>query len=213
MSDDGKPVRRKIAATGQMKQIMSDYFYGLDAAEKDPEERIAWCTSVGPAELLRAMGFKVHFPENHGAMLGASRMAAETIPHANAIGYSPDICSYLTADVGAHLMGISPIAKAYEGFGGEVVYSGKPHLPIYEMALDMVSRGVGREVGKERVLAIGDGVLTDIAGAAAAGLRSVFIASGIHVPRGEALDDGILGDLFDDLGDDRPVAAMQALNW
>lgn len=105
------------------------------------------------------------------------------------------------------------IAKAYEEIGGDVVYSGKPHLPIYEMAMDMVGRGVGREVAKDRVLAIGDGVLTDIAGAAAAELRSVFIASGIHVPRGAALDDGILGTLFDDLGDGRPVAAMQALSW
>ena len=41
---------------------------------------VAWCTSVGPAELLRALGFKVYFPENHGAMLGASRMANETMP-------------------------------------------------------------------------------------------------------------------------------------
>ncbi len=127
MSGDSKPVRRKIAATGEMKRIMAEYFYELDAASKDPNERIAWCTSVGPAELLRAMGFKVHFPENHGAMLGASRMAAETIPHANAIGYSPDICSYLTADVGAHLMGVSPIPKAYEGLDGPV----KPDVLVF----------------------------------------------------------------------------------
>lgn len=105
------------------------------------------------------------------------------------------------------------IAKAYDELGGDVVYSGKPHLPIYELALDMVNSGVGREVAKERVLAIGDGVLTDIAGAAAAELRSVFIASGIHVPHGRGLDAAVLDDLFGDLSGRRPVAAMAALNW
>ncbi|NOY12540.1 MAG: 2-hydroxyacyl-CoA dehydratase, partial [Deltaproteobacteria bacterium] len=62
--------------------------------------------------------FAVHFPENHAAMLGATRMATELIPEANAIGYSPDICSYLTADIGAYLKGCSPLAKAYPGIEG-----------------------------------------------------------------------------------------------
>ena len=105
------------------------------------------------------------------------------------------------------------IAEAYAAIGGEVVYSGKPHLPIYELARGVVDRGLGREVAPERLLAIGDGVATDIAGAAAAGLRSVFIASGIHVERGRALDQGLMDELFGDLGDYRPVAAMAALRW
>jgi benzoyl-CoA reductase/2-hydroxyglutaryl-CoA dehydratase subunit BcrC/BadD/HgdB len=111
-----KPAQRKtIEATGQMMKIMSDYFYDLNAAAQDPDRKVAWCTSVGPAELLRAMGFAVHFPENHAAMLGATRMATELIPEANTIGYSPDICSYLTADIGAYLKGVSPLAKGYPG--------------------------------------------------------------------------------------------------
>jgi benzoyl-CoA reductase/2-hydroxyglutaryl-CoA dehydratase subunit BcrC/BadD/HgdB len=61
------------------------------------------------------MGFAVHFPENHGALLGATRMSTDLIPEANAIGYSPDICSYLTADIGAYLKGVTPLAKAYPG--------------------------------------------------------------------------------------------------
>jgi benzoyl-CoA reductase/2-hydroxyglutaryl-CoA dehydratase subunit BcrC/BadD/HgdB len=44
-------------------------------------------------------------------MLGASRMATDLIPLANARGFSPDICSYLTSDVGSHLKGQSPIQK------------------------------------------------------------------------------------------------------
>jgi len=115
MAEEKQPQRKKIQATGQMMKIMSDYFYDLNDAGLSATRKVAWCTSVGPAELLRAMGFAVHFPENHAAMLGATRMATELIPEANAIGYSPDICSYLTADIGAHLKGVSPLAKAYPG--------------------------------------------------------------------------------------------------
>ena len=110
-----KPLRKKIESSGEMNRIMAEYFYGLDEAAKTGNQKIAWCTSVGPAELLRALGFLVHFPENHGAMLGSTRMATDFIPEANAIGYSPDICSYLTADIGAFLKGITPLSKAYKG--------------------------------------------------------------------------------------------------
>jgi benzoyl-CoA reductase/2-hydroxyglutaryl-CoA dehydratase subunit BcrC/BadD/HgdB len=107
----GKPIQ----AAKKMAEIMSAYFYELDQAAKTGNRKIAWCTSVGPAELLRAMGFLVYFPENHSAMLGATRMATELIPHANAEGYSPEICSYLTADIGAFLKGVTPLSKAYPG--------------------------------------------------------------------------------------------------
>src|SRR4030042_6209308 len=115
MEKKKKPVRKKIEATGEMNRIMSEYFYGLDQASKTGEQKVAWCTSVGPAEILRALGFLVHFPENHGAMLGSTRLATDFIPEANAIGYSPDICSYLTADIGAFLQGVTPLSKAYKG--------------------------------------------------------------------------------------------------
>src|ERR1035437_3844371 len=99
-----------------VKEVMKEHFLALDAAAKardqDHRPRVAWCTSAGPAEILRAFGFEVFFPENHGAMLGASRMCMDTIPEANAAGYSPDICSYLTADIGAFLKGVTPL-KAY----------------------------------------------------------------------------------------------------
>jgi benzoyl-CoA reductase/2-hydroxyglutaryl-CoA dehydratase subunit BcrC/BadD/HgdB len=109
---------KKINATNRMKEIMELHFRELDEAAKTKSRKIAWCTSVGPAELLRAAGFLVFFPENHGAMLGSTRMATDLIPLANAIGYSPDICSYLTSDIGAYLKGVSPISKAYPGTSG-----------------------------------------------------------------------------------------------
>ncbi len=92
---------------------MEAHFRELDTASKTGSPKVAWCTSVGPAELLRGMGFLVYFPENHGAMLGASRMATDLIPFANAVGYSPDICSYLTSDIGAFLQNKTPLARSY----------------------------------------------------------------------------------------------------
>ena len=100
----------RIEATKQMKGLMGQYFTEL-MGEGASEKKTAWCTSVGPAELLLALGFNVYFPENHGAMLGATRMATDLIPAANARGFSPDICSYLTSDIGSYLKGQSPFNK------------------------------------------------------------------------------------------------------
>ena len=107
--------RKGFSASAQLKQVMADYFYDLDRSSKSPKEKVAWCSSVGPAELLRSLDFHVFFPENHAAMLGATRMATELIPYANAIGYSPDICSYLTSDIGSFLKGTTPLTRSYPG--------------------------------------------------------------------------------------------------
>lgn len=115
MPEQKQMSQKGIKAAGIMKKLMADHFYELDKAMKAKSYKIAWCTSVGPAELLRAMGFLVYFPENHGAMLGATRMATDFIPVANSIGYSPEICSYLTSDVGAYLKKQTPLSKAYPG--------------------------------------------------------------------------------------------------
>lgn len=118
MTEKDKIKRIKIEATSKLNQIMADYFYELDSAAKTDEQKVAWCTSVGPAEILRAMGFLVFFPENHGAMLGASRMATDMLPIADAQGYSPEICSYLRADIGAYLNKTTPLSKSYKGIAG-----------------------------------------------------------------------------------------------
>lgn len=108
---DLKP--KSIETAKLMKKLMADHFLEVDAAARDPVRKAAWCTSVGPAELLHALGFAVYYPENHAAMLGATRAATEFIPRANAAGYSPDICSYLTSDIGAYLAGKTPLEQAY----------------------------------------------------------------------------------------------------
>ena len=115
MAEKRKVIRKRIKAADEMKRFMADHYYQLDNAAKTGEEKVAWCSSVGPAEILRAMGFLVFFPETHSAMLGATRMATELIPHATARGYTPEICSYLTADIGAFLQGVTPLSRAYEG--------------------------------------------------------------------------------------------------
>ncbi len=104
---------KPIQSTGLMRKVMASYFQELDEAARTGSRKIAWCTSVGPAELLRSFGLLVYFPENHSAMLGSARLAAELIPLANARGYSPDVCSYLTSDIGAYLAGRTPLQKAF----------------------------------------------------------------------------------------------------
>jgi benzoyl-CoA reductase/2-hydroxyglutaryl-CoA dehydratase subunit BcrC/BadD/HgdB len=104
---------KEFQSSKLLKKLMADHFLDMDRAVNEGSPKIAWCTSVGPAELLRGMGFLVYFPENHGAMLGASRMATDLIPSTNALGYSPDICSYLTCDIGSYLKKTTPLQKAY----------------------------------------------------------------------------------------------------
>jgi HAD superfamily hydrolase (TIGR01459 family) len=72
------------------------------------------------------------------------------------------------------------LAGRFEALGGEVVYAGKPYAPIYRRALALAQKARGAPVDERRVLAIGDGMKTDIAGAARAGLDALLITRGIH---------------------------------
>lgn len=112
----------KIKSTDKMKELMGNYFRSLETGKK----KIAWCTSVGPAELLRSFGFEVYFPENHGALLGATRTAMDYIPEAIKCGYSGHVCSYTTADIGSYLKKETPLQTHY-GLSGHP----KPDLIAY----------------------------------------------------------------------------------
>ena len=72
------------------------------------------------------------------------------------------------------------LARLYDELGGRTVMAGKPHPPIYERCLGVAQELTGRLVDRARVLAIGDGVATDIAGANGQGLDVLFIGGGIH---------------------------------
>ncbi len=101
-----------MKSKARLKALMASYYAALKEADHGGNP-VAWCTSVGPAELLRAMGFEVYFPENHGAILGATRTAVTSMAGAHSQGFSPDICSYLTSDIGAFIAGTTPLTKAY----------------------------------------------------------------------------------------------------
>ena len=72
------------------------------------------------------------------------------------------------------------LAQLYVAMGGRAVMAGKPHAPIYEMALKEAEVALGRPVDPARVLCVGDGLPTDIRGANARGLDVLFVANGIH---------------------------------
>jgi HAD superfamily hydrolase (TIGR01459 family) len=72
------------------------------------------------------------------------------------------------------------LAELYETLGGTVIMAGKPHAPIYREALARAAKLLNGPVDPSRVLAIGDGVATDIAGANAQSLDVLFVAGGIH---------------------------------
>ena len=78
------------------------------------------------------------------------------------------------------------LAQRYAAMGGTVLYAGKPHTPIYRVALGIAAERRGAPIAAARALAIGDGLPTDIAGARRQGLDALFVTTGIH--RDETLD-------------------------
>jgi HAD superfamily hydrolase (TIGR01459 family) len=69
------------------------------------------------------------------------------------------------------------LAALYEEMGGEVLYFGKPHPPIYDLARRRLA--AIRAVDDARILCIGDGILTDIRGGMAEGLDTLFVSGGL----------------------------------
>lgn len=72
------------------------------------------------------------------------------------------------------------LARDYTLLGGRTLISGKPHRPIYVAALQAASEVLGREVTASEALGIGDGMLTDIKGAADNGLDVLYVSGGVH---------------------------------
>jgi HAD superfamily hydrolase (TIGR01459 family) len=72
------------------------------------------------------------------------------------------------------------LAERYREHGGETIIVGKPYSPIYETALDRLAELAGGPVDKSKVVAIGDGIDTDVRGAVGQGIDAVFVTGGIH---------------------------------
>lgn len=127
----------------------------------------------------------------------------------------PMICANpdLTVERGGKIVYCAgALAVAYEALGGPVKFAGKPYLPVYDLALQTIAQLRSAAVSKPAILAIGDGINTDIKGAAAAGIASVYIASAVHLAPGETLDAAALDHLFPSPAI-RPIAAMNGLAW
>ena len=107
------------------------------------------------------------------------------------------------------------IADLYAAMGGEVLYAGKPYRPIYDLALAKAEAATKRKVTAARVLAIGDSVRTDLAGARSVGVDFLFVTSGIHAEelgtRAQP-DSTALKAAFDAAGA-IPKAVMRELVW
>ncbi len=147
-------------------------------------------------------------PESYRGMLAAMRVRSLFMVCAN-----PDIVVE-RGDTLVYCAGA--LADAYAALGGEVLYCGKPHAPIYNAALATAAglRG-GRVADRKRVLAIGDSVRTDLTGAQAFGLDYMFVTSGIHADdygSRDAPDLAALNAIFAAAGV-RPRAIMLGLVW
>jgi HAD superfamily hydrolase (TIGR01459 family) len=121
----------------------------------------------------------------------------------------------LHVEVGDRILPCAGVLGAlYEALGGRVYWAGKPFAVAYDAAFAVV-RSLRGAVDKKRVLAIGDAVRTDLAGAAGAGLDALFITGGIHreaVTVGGFVDRDRLAAL---LGPETrtTLAAIPALVW
>jgi len=105
----------------------------------------------------------------------------------------PFVCANpdLVVDVGGtQYLCAGAIADLYERMDGEVFWAGKPHANAYEAATTLAERIRGASVPRDRILAVGDSLRTDLKGAEAFGIKAIFVASGIH--RDETMGAGVL---------------------
>lgn len=169
-------------------------------------------TSPEEAELIVCSGLfddQVETPEDYVDLL--SSLAARNLPM---ICANPDH----KVESGHRLIYCAgALAAAYESLGGDVIYAGKPHLPVYELAFETASQiaaARGETITKSDVLAIGDGAKTDIIGAGVFGVPSVFVASKLHAPDESVglLDSEHLVALFAE-EPSPPIAATHRLRW
>jgi HAD superfamily hydrolase (TIGR01459 family) len=111
-------------------------------------------------------------PEDYAATL--RRFRARDLPF---ICANPDI----VVERGERLIWCAgALARDYALLGGRTFISGKPHLPIYQASLQAAGQVLGREIAASEVLAIGDGMLTDVKGADDNGIDVLYVSGGIH---------------------------------
>jgi bcr-type benzoyl-CoA reductase subunit B len=92
----------------KMKEILTVYYMEAKSA-RIGGRKVAWITSGGPVEPLIAMDVIPVYPENHGAMIGASKMGAGLCETSESMGYSSDLCSYARSDIACATVNGGPI--------------------------------------------------------------------------------------------------------
>jgi len=146
-------------------------------------------------------------PDNYRALLDAMHSRGLSMVCAN-----PDV----VVERGERLVYCAgAIADCYAALGGEVLYAGKPYRPIYDAALAKAVAVRGMDIARDRVLAIGDSVRTDVKGAASFGIDCLFVTAGIHAEELGARNDPdakVLGGIFAAAGV-APKAVMRQLAW
>ena len=206
-----KDVYDAILTSGDVSRVLIAAFEGHPVFHLGPERDVPVFVGTGVelASAIEAMAIvctglfddETEIPHDYDAQLKA--FVRKRLPM---ICVNPD----KTVERGGRIVYCAgALAQAYEKLGGNVVYAGKPFAPIYEEAFLIAAQLLGRPVDKSRILAIGDGVTTDIGGALAAGVRAVYIASAVDVAKGENIIDAAVR-LFPDAAG-RPVAVMTAL--
>jgi HAD superfamily hydrolase (TIGR01459 family) len=172
-------------------------YRGLDAVTA-PLEQADYIVCTGPFD------DETETPEDYRAMLLQARERKLTFICAN-----PDI----VVERGDRLIYCAgAIAELYRELGGEVIFYGKPHRPIYERAMALAAERRGRATPLDRVLAIGDSVRTDLTGALGFGIDCLFVTRGIHSEEFEGidqLDPASVKELFGH----PPRALMRELKW
>ena len=107
-TQDPEKEKRKIKSVKKMKEIMTNYYMEAKSAEQTGK-KVAWITSGGPVEPLIVMDIIPVYPENHGAMIGASKMGGALCEKSEEMGYSRDLCSYARADIACAPINGGPI--------------------------------------------------------------------------------------------------------
>jgi HAD superfamily hydrolase (TIGR01459 family) len=143
-------------------------------------------------------------PEDYRGMLLQARERKLTLICAN-----PDI----VVERGDRLIYCAgAIAELYRELGGEVIFYGKPHRPIYERAMMLAGERQGHMIDRKKVLAIGDSVRTDLTGAREFGIDCLFVTRGIHAEEFEGLDQLDPKSVMELFGHP-PKALMRELKW
>jgi HAD superfamily hydrolase (TIGR01459 family) len=148
---------------------------------------------------------EVEKPEDYTELL--RRLRARNLPF---ICANPDI----VVERGERIIWCAgALARDYAQLGGRTLIAGKPYVPIYNLAMKEVAEILGRPVERGQVLAIGDGMMTDVKGAADNGFDVLYVSGGIHArDYGDALqpDPARLAAFLEKHGY-RPVAVIPRL--